>query len=249
MDPEARDQGRCGDVPGPVWEALARKRIYFGHQSVGANILDGIREIMGRRAADGLVILETEDAADLDRPALAHSTIGRNGDPGSKIDHFRAILEGGVGRVADVAMFKFCFVDIDRSTDIGALFEHYARTITALGKDFPRLRIVPWTVPLTGPAPGLRPALRRLLGRGPSAADENRDRAAFNARIRREFGGLVYDLAGAEAAPRKRQGGPSAAGGGDGPVLDPGYSSDGGHLNERGRRVIAIDLLNYLAGL
>ena len=57
---------------------------------------------------------------------FAHSPIGTNMDPGSKIARFREIMDSGVGQAADIAFFKFCFIDVDHDTDIDALFESYA---------------------------------------------------------------------------------------------------------------------------
>ena len=34
------------DVPAVKWEKLAQKKIYFGHQSVGFNIMEGIKDVM-----------------------------------------------------------------------------------------------------------------------------------------------------------------------------------------------------------
>ncbi|OEU51706.1 MAG: hypothetical protein BA868_08700 [Desulfobacterales bacterium C00003106] len=34
------------DVPVSSWEKLAQKNIFFGHQSVGFNIMDGIKDLM-----------------------------------------------------------------------------------------------------------------------------------------------------------------------------------------------------------
>ncbi len=33
-------------VPAETWQKLSQKKIYFGHQSVGNNIIDGIKDIM-----------------------------------------------------------------------------------------------------------------------------------------------------------------------------------------------------------
>ena len=33
------------DVPASKWENLSQKKIYFGHQSVGFNIIDGIKDL------------------------------------------------------------------------------------------------------------------------------------------------------------------------------------------------------------
>ena len=34
------------------WQALSQRTVYFGHQSVGANIVEGVREIAAEKRAD-----------------------------------------------------------------------------------------------------------------------------------------------------------------------------------------------------
>ena len=46
------------DVPKSKWEALSQKRIFFGHQSVGYNIIDGIKNIMQEHSFIKLKIIE-----------------------------------------------------------------------------------------------------------------------------------------------------------------------------------------------
>lgn len=33
------------DIPESTWEELSAKKVYFGHQSVGFNIIDGLKDI------------------------------------------------------------------------------------------------------------------------------------------------------------------------------------------------------------
>ena len=37
---------KFSDVPQTKWDSLSGKKIYFGHQSVGSNILDGLRIVL-----------------------------------------------------------------------------------------------------------------------------------------------------------------------------------------------------------
>ena len=64
-------------------------RILFGHQSVGDNILAGIREL-------GI------------QPNMTDIHIGQNQDPQSKIKAFEAAITNDY----DIAMMKFCYVDL-----------------------------------------------------------------------------------------------------------------------------------------
>jgi hypothetical protein len=249
MDSLNRSRQRLQAIPQERWDALARKKIFFGHQSVGGNILDGLREVLRSCPGIRLDLRETSDPRDLDRPVVAHSLIGQNRDPKGKIDHFRALIEGGIGEKADVAFFKFCYIDIDASTDTRGLMDHYDRTMADLGAKYPRLTILAVTVPLTNAPPGIKSRIKALLGRGPALKEENAKRNAINEHIRKSYPGSVWDLAAVE----------TTTGGGDRTVvrdggrtielLNPAYTSDGGHLNDVGSQIAAIDLLVRLAGL
>ncbi len=46
-------------------------------------------------------------------------------------------MRSGIGQHVDVAMMKFCYVDITSGTDVNALFATYRETIAALERDFP----------------------------------------------------------------------------------------------------------------
>lgn len=240
---------RLQEVPQDRWDALALKKIYLGHQSVGQNILEGLSEVLAATPEIRLDLRETSDPRDFDRPIFAHSPIGQNNDPRGKIDHFRSILESGIGLKADVALFKFCYVDIDPATDLQALMAHYDRTLSALGAEFPQLTILAVTVPLTNAVPGIKSSIKGLLGRGAALREENARRAVINDHIRKNYEGVLWDLAAVEA--RTLQGDRILARGGSRTIelLNPAYTSDGGHLNELGSQIVAIDLLIRLAGL
>jgi hypothetical protein len=249
MDPLNFARQRLQEIPGERWEALARKKIYFGHQSVGENVLDGLRAVLDSSPGIRLEIRETSDPRDFGGPVFAHSRIGQNGDPKGKIDHFRAILESGIGQKADIALFKFCYVDVDSSTDAQALLDHYDRTLADLGGEYPDLTILAVTVPLTNAPPGIKSRIKALLGRGPALKAENGKRSEINDRIRKTYGTAVWDLAAVEAM---------TAGGEktfvrEGPrtieLLNPAWTSDGGHLNDVGSRIVATDLLIRLASV
>lgn len=242
-------RARLDSISQAEWEALSRKRIFFGHQSVGQNIIEGLATIMPEIPYLRLNIRETENPADLGAPVFAHFPIGHNMDPRSKIDDFRKILESGVGSSADIAIFKFCFVDIDHGTDVERLSESYDLAMTSLQKDFPGLRIVTFTVPLTVKPRGLKPMIKGLLGMLPPHVEDNLVRARVNSFLRARFSGSLYDLAAVEA--QSAAGAPRALEDAHGAYesMNPAFTNDGGHLNELGRQVVAADLLYFLATL
>jgi hypothetical protein len=52
------------DIPDAAWEKLSQKKIYFGHQSVGFNIMDGVKDLMKEYPQIKLNIVETKDSKD-----------------------------------------------------------------------------------------------------------------------------------------------------------------------------------------
>jgi lysophospholipase L1-like esterase len=243
------DPARTDRLPEETWESVARTRIYFGHMSVGSNILDGLRDLMRADGRARLDIVETSDPAIFKEAVFAHSPIGKNADPLAKIDQFRTILENGVGERADIAFFKLCFVDIEGGTDVPALIGAYDRAIGDLRAAYPKLTIPVVTAPLTAVPRGLKTSLKTLLGRSAPDKAANIKREAFNAHLRERYRRCVFDLAALEST---RPSGERVTFETDGRTfyaMEPSYTDDGGHLNAVGRKVVAAELLRFLAGL
>ncbi len=249
MSSAEADAAKTDKVSHEVWESLAKKKIYFGHMSVGFNIVDGIRDLMQEDKKAKLNIVETKDPATFGEPLFAHSPIGQNGYPLLKLVQFRSILESGVGDKADIAFFKFCYVDIHGGTDVEALTKAYDETIQGLQARFPKLTIAVVTTPLTAIPTGLKASLKKLLGRGEPDNAANTKREAFNALMRQKYGRLVYDLAALESTQRTGERVTFEMDGKTAYALWPRYTDDGGHLNMAGRQIAAAELLQFLAGL
>jgi hypothetical protein len=241
-------------IDAEVARALAGQRIFFAHQSVGADILAGIAELT-REGEFGVRIVSADSTGLGSGPGIYETRIGRNGDPRGKIDGFVRLLDGGIGRNTDIAIFKLCYADIDEDTDVAALFAHYKSALADLRTRYPAVRFVHVTVPLEGSPPGpvslARGLAKKLLGRERIGIARNMRREALSDRIRAEYAGKepVFDLARIEGT---RPNGGMAVQTLDGravPCLASEYTLDGGHLNDRGRRVVAQRLLVFLAGL
>ena len=69
------------------------------------------------------------EAEDTLEKGLLHSTIGHNGDPESKMNDFQTFLDKRLGDTQpDMAMLKFCYVDISKKTDVPALVKEGSST-------------------------------------------------------------------------------------------------------------------------
>ena len=240
---------RLDEISQGRWDALSQKRIFFGHQSVGMNIIEGLKEVIARRPGIDLNIRETFDSVDFSEPLFAHTPIGRNNDPSSKIERFREIMESGVGQVADIGFLKFCFVDVDHETDIESLFRAYVELIDDLEKRFPDLKIITFTVPLMSKPVGIKTRLKRILGRLPWYEADNVKRNLFNEMLRFRFKGSLFDLAAIESRIDDTKKATFRENGKAYELLYRAYTDDGGHLNSLGRQIIAIELLRTLANL
>ena len=230
---------------------LSQRRIFFGHQSVGMNLLDGVRELVAPYADVGLRVVEVGADTDLPEGTFAHAFMPENGNPGLKLESFERALSSGVGSAADIAFVKFCYVDFSSGTDAPALFARYQAKLTALHARYPRTVFVHLTAPLTTVESGAKAALKRLIGHGPGGLLENARRDEFNELLRRAYGGKepVFDLARLESTAPDGQRELRDWKGSKVPALVPAYTDDGGHLNPEARLRLARELIALLASL
>jgi hypothetical protein len=230
-------------------EAVARLRVLFGHQSVGANVLEGVARLSASAGVPVRVSEVAGGAGAVPSPGLAHLYVGVNGDPRSKMAAFDRALPAGAG--FDVALLKFCYVDIDASTDVPRLFADYQSTLRAVQARNPGTVVVHVTAPLRSGQGALRSALKRLLGRGQGVVADNERREQFNALLREAYQGRapIFDLALAEATRPDGTRETAARDGRAVPMLVPAYTDDGAHLNASGQDRAARELLRVLAAL
>ena len=227
--------------------SVAATHVYFGHQSVGANILAGLREISARPTAPRLTIASTRDLTGVAAPALVEFTIGENGDPASKSADFSAAIDALGPDASGIALFKYCYLDITPHTDVAQLFAAHRASVRALQSRHPRLTFVHVTAPLTTAEPASKALLKRMLGKS-SSRDANLKRNEFNALLRREFQGEpIFDLARIESSRADGSRAFFTAAGDTVYTLAPELTDDGGHLNADGRRAAAEELLTVLA--
>lgn len=214
----------------------ARKRVFFGHQSVGGNIMKGVTALYKANGASAPPFVDITAGGSTSLPGtggyLAHAFIGENGDPLAKIADFDAILRAGVGGRVDVALMKLCYADITAKSDVVGVFDRYAAVMAGLEREFPNVRFLYSTVPLKTNRPA-----------------DNIARAAYNELVRQEYRktGRLYDIAAIESTDPDGTRVSGVEGGSAFDSLFGGYSTDGGHLNEVGTRMAAAPLLQLVA--
>ena len=168
---------------------VSRTKVFFGHQSVGMNVLDGVADVYRVHSMTVPSIEQGGTWPDQDGGFIDHAFIGENEKPALKVHDFDAKMRSGIGRQVDVAMMKFCYIDIKANTDIDALFATYRETMAALQRDFPEVTFIYVTVPLTTEQ-GLPSKLKSLIaGSNGYGAADNAARERLNSLIRRERAG------------------------------------------------------------
>lgn len=226
-------------------EQLRSRHIFFAHQSVGGNIMDGLKDLA---EAGAPLVPERTLRVDAERPGvLAHEWVGENGQPASKLGALDSAVRGPAAE-ADVIMFKFCYSDFGPGTDPARILNQYVAEIRTLRAHRPGLTIVHMTTPVPEPDSWLRYYFRKARGRM-TARERIVMIGQYNDLLRREFGGRepLFDLAVRESRSPEGERSTISAGGREYSALNPAWSEDGEHLNSAGRLYIAGELLAFLA--
>jgi hypothetical protein len=234
------------DIPDTAWETLSKKKIYFGHQSVGYNIIDGIKDLMKEYPKIKLNIVETNDPKDFNAGVLAHSRVGKNTDPASKTAEFSKFLEQGIGNQADAAALKFCYVDVTDKTDVQKVFDDYVKTTDALKAKYPDLKLIHFTVPLTAVKTSWKTWIKKVMGKKDIwEYTGNVKKNQYNDLLIAKFKGKepVVDIATVESTKPDGSRNTYEYEGKTYYSMVPEYSDDGGHLNEVGRKLVAAEFL------
>jgi len=235
-------------------EKLTTTRVYFGHQSVGHNVLDGL-EALARRTEVPIIVAEPGPSgtgpAGARSGVVLHSFIGQNGDPISKIDDFASTLRDMAPRGVDVAMMKFCYIDSGNGMAADELANEYLAAMRNLERAFPHTTFVYITMPLTAPRRDIKGIVKRVLGMPTRGREDNIERNRFNDIIRAQtrHTGRLFDLAAVESTTPDGTAYTVAVNGTLLEALYPPYTVDGGHLNEASRLRAADRLATFLAGL
>lgn len=252
---EDKVMASTAQISATEWQALAQKRVVFGHQSVGYNILDGVKEMTPTHPQFQLNIAIAKGPQDFSQPTLGHAEVGHNTVPKSKIDDFVKLIDSGIGDQADVALLKFCYVDVSENTDIAKLFNEYKEMIANLKSKYPGTTFAHITMPLVAKEDGIKIWAKNMakiiLGRPVRNLALNAKRGDFNEMLIREYENIdpIFDLAKLESTTPNSERVIDYSDGLKFYSMFPGYTEDGGHLNELGRKIVAKEFIRFLASL
>lgn len=243
---------RAADVDASLrseFDRVAQRRIFFGHQSVGVNLLDGVKQL-ATMAGVPVNVVEVKMASAVEPAMIGHAFIPENGDPLKKLKSFEQAM-GAKSTSLDIALMKFCYVDFTAETNVIALFESYRSTLGKLQAKNPDTTFVHVTAPLVVVQSGIKARLKQLLGKAPYGTLENMRREEYNALLRQAYQGRepIFDLARVESVDPEGKTVTVEWKGIAVPVMAPAYTNDGGHLNSEGRLRAARELISVLAAI
>jgi len=243
----AASQARAEQSLKSKLQSAAERRIFFGHQSVGLNLLEGMQQL-AKREGVSLRIVEARPPG-VDAGTLAHAAMEENGDPLKKLRSFKRAFTSGAAAGADLAFLKFCYVDITADTDVSALFAAYRTTMAEVQAASPGTTFLHVTAPLQSVEGGIRGRLKRVLGRPLGGTAHNARREEFNELLRREYEGKapLFDLARVESTRPDGSFETAPWNGREVRALVPAYTEDGGHLNGEGQLRAAEALVSVIA--
>jgi hypothetical protein len=226
---------------------VAGKKIFFGHMSVGLNILDGLKDLQNEKSEfNNINMIEMNSDPVIEKAGLYHQKVGYNAVPKGKCDTFESILSANeIGEKFDAVVLKFCYVDFRKETNVKEIFDYYVRTVNNIKSKFPYLQIVHITVPLTVHSGGIKKSIKNLIyGDLP-----NIKRNEFNNRLKSAYEGKdpILDLAAVESTYPDGNRESFEHNGNVVYALIPGYTYDGGHLNKIGRYRAANEMIRVLS--
>lgn len=227
--------------------ALHNSRIFFGHQSVGGNIMEGLADLQ-KDSKHPLAIINYGDPIDRPGGYILHTAVGKNEQPDSKCDDFRRIIDQELGDNLDIALLKFCYIDINGDTDVNKMFEYYQTTLDGLKHRHPGITFVHVTAPLRHSPGGFGVWIREVLGRPNHSKLANIKRHEFNELMLNTYkGDPIFDLAASQSTYPDGSRESFEMNGKTYYGLIGAYTYDGGHLNATGRSHVAAAMIKRLA--
>ena len=262
------DPGSCRvtETSARPWD-ITQRYMFFGHNSVGGNIVAGIGSVTNLRIlSPGTGDVSNYGARHFNtttndhstrRPALLNTAYGLYSSYDGAItsinrfvDQVHGIMNGTMngnnfipGQRLDIVFMKFCYVVYENITNaqVDLIFNHYATQMALLQTEFPELIIVHFT------------QTNRPCGNFQLIYDANARAMRYRQHILDTYGrtGRVFDLTLTEATNGQNVNYCPYTDSEGNPVLgmQQGYSVGGndGHLNDTGRRAVGNALADFLA--
>jgi hypothetical protein len=247
LRPEPHGNGTGSPIDWSRWSVIARRTVYFGHQSVGSGIVAGLEGVTQEHALP-LRVVQTGEPATVSGPAFVHFLAGQNRDYASKNAAMLRLIESPTRALRPVVVLKYCYMDINSPADPAMMFEAYRDTVDTMQFGHPDVTVVHATIPLTTVEGAFKSGARQFVG-FPTRREAAVARQRYNDLVRAEFKATepIFDLAKVEATQPDGMLTGFTAGGCMIETLAPHNTYDGGHLNARCQRAAAAALLDVLS--
>jgi hypothetical protein len=227
---------------------IQNKKIFFGHQSVGNDIIQGMKDIQTNYDDIRLNFISINNTSLIPDKYFADAYIGENTKPDSKCDAFAQKIDRIFSGQLDVAFMKFCYVDINAGSNAESVFSKYQSAIESLKSKYPQIVFVHVTIPFVTKASGLKHFIKSLLGYSANDDIENIKRNIFNSLLTQHYTNEpIFDLAAVESTYPDGRRESFTSEGKTYYTLIKDYTDDGGHLNKTGRKLAAMKLIEILA--
>ncbi len=229
-------------------EIIQKYKIYFGHRSVGTNILKGLEHINSKIDNSKSNIIDVEEALKEADSFFSHSLIGENGKPKTKCDDFAEMINDKIGKTVDIALFKFCYADFTKTSNVKPEFDYYKKMYNELTKNHPDIKFIHVTVPLKSGSTGIKKFIKRLLNKDDWSDAGNIKRNEFNELLLQEYKqDEIFDLAKVQSTYQDGSRESFEKNGQTYYALISDFTTDGGHLNKKGGIFVAKELISFLS--
>ena len=223
-------------------------RIFFGHQSVGYNIIDGLKSI-AEESGISLTIEKIGEKPLTTGSKFVHFNPGQNTNPKSKIDGFVDQMKAiGNEYAPEIAFLKLCYIDFPPEADVKGIMDYYKERIKILKKENSGTMFIHVTSPLTVYPKDIKNKAKRMLGLQVWGDASNEARCKYNELLYKTFSkDLIFDIARIESTHADGSRETFTVQGSQYYCMLPAYTKDGGHLNTLGKRIVASELATFLA--
>lgn len=220
-------------------------RILFAHMSVGDDILNGL-VLANSESKEPIAIHHIEALSQLDtqNAGISHIKIGANTQPFQKLSNFRQfLLSNNNGQSFDYVGIKFCYVDITNKTDIHALLNEYNALVKDVIMRYPHIKFVHFTVPLTTHYGSLKNRIKTLI----LGDQDNIKRNTYNELLCETYSNkAIIDIALFESSYPDSSRMKHSYFKAKHNSLIPAYTTDGGHLNDLGKKRVAVPFVESI---
>jgi hypothetical protein len=218
------------------------KTYFFGHQSVGVDLMDGVQSIDSQLVVKDVHLSDTITQ----QGVFYHAKIGQNRNPQLKVAEFCEFVSHNAQNLS-VAGMKFCYVDITSSTNTDSLFIYYQQKMNELAQLAPNVRLFHVTVPLRSVKDDFKSSVKEWLLNKDYGKKDNIARERFNELMREHYAdNELFDLAKFEAQLPNGSINSFRSANGECMALCQEYTEDGGHLNQTGKTMMGARFIQFL---